>query len=343
MLFTSNGGNSTNSVSGVGLTPAQLAVSPASLSFGTVAVGSSVQSSFLVTNLGGAPPLKVGGSYPRYRNFVIEGYPVGSLFGAKLVQPCSQRPAGATYACMQAGQNPYDVDGNGTFDTDADLLAYLAVPRTLNDLAPVRVDEDGDGDFLDHYLGKSYPDWQGAFGANATFMRNFELATVLEYKFGNYTLTNLTDGFRQSNAGIGRNIRATAEVEAAVMNPASTPQQRLDAANKWLTLRALTPYDGMNQNENGAFLRWRELSLTYNLPGRWSEQHFGLRQVSLRASVRNLKLWTGYHGIDPELNVFGRGAASADLTGIDQNFGDAIDAFGFALPRRFTFAVRFGF
>ena len=174
-------------------------------------------------------------------------------------------------------------------------------------------------------------------------MRNFELATVLEYKFGNYTLTNLTDGFRQSNAGIGRNIRATAEVEATVMNPASTPQQRLDAAKKWLTLRALTPYDGMNQNENGAFLRWRELSLTYNLPGRWSEQHFGLRQVSLRASVRNLKLWTGYHGIDPELNVFGRGAASADLTGIDQNFGDAIDAFGFALPRRFTFAVRFGF
>src|SRR5439155_504235 len=84
-----------------------------------------------------------------------------------------------------------------------------------------------------------------------------------------------------------------------------------DAAKKWLTLRALTPYDGMNQNENGAFLRWRELSLTYNLPGRWSEQHFGLRQVSLRASVRNLKLWTGYHGIDPELNVFGRGAASA--------------------------------
>jgi len=296
-----------------------------------------------VTDLGGAPPLKVGGSYPRYRNFVIEGYPVGSLFGAKLVQPCSQRPAGATYACLAAGQNPYDVNGDGVFDTDADLLAYLAVPRTLNNLAPVRVDEDGDGDYLDHYLGKSYPDWQGSFGANATFLRNFELGALLEYKFGHYTITNLTDAFRNSNAGIGRNTRATAEVEATVMNPASTAQQRLDAAKRWLKLRALTPYDGMNQNENGAFLRWRELSLTYNLPGRWSEQHLGLRSVSIRASVRNLALWTGYTGIDPELNVFGRGAASADLNGIDQNFGDAIDAFGFALPRRFTFAVRFGF
>lgn len=296
-----------------------------------------------VTDLGGAPPLKVGGSYPRYRNFVIEGYPVGSLFGAKLVQPCSQRPSGATYACLAAGQNPYDVNGDGSFDTDADLLAYLAVPRTLSDLAPVRVDEDGDGDYLDHYLGKSYPDWQGSFGANATFLRNFELSTVLEYKVGHYTITNLTDAFRQANAGIGRNTRAAAETEAAVMNPASTPQQRLAAAKRWLTLRALTPYDGLNQNENGAFLRWRELSLTYTLPAAWSEKRLGLRSVAIRASVRNVALWTGYTGIDPELNVFGRGAASADLNGIDQNFGDAIDAFGFALPRRFTIAVRFGF
>ena len=127
------------------------------------------------------------------------------------------------------------------------------------------------------------------------------------------------------------------------MNPASTPQQRLDATKRWLKLRALTPYDGLNQNENGAFVRWRELSLTYNLPSRWSGQHLGLHSVSLRASVRNVALWTGYTGIDPELNVFGRGAASADLNGVDQNFGDGIDAFGFALPRRFTFAVRFGF
>jgi TonB-linked SusC/RagA family outer membrane protein len=306
-----------------------------------------------VTDLGGAPPLKVGGSYPRYRNFVIEGYPVGSLFGPLLLAPCTERPTGATYRCLQPGQLPYDVTGptvgtgDGVPDTDAELLAYFASPRTLTEISGAQqllmVDKDGDGDFLDHYLGKSYPDWQGSFGTNATFLRNFELATVLEYKFGDYTITNLTDGFRQSNAGIGRNIRAAAEVEATLMNPASTAQQRLAAAKQWLRLKALTPHDGLNQSENGAFLRWRELSLTYNLPGRWAEQHLGLHTVSFRASVRNLALWTGFSGIDPELNVFGRGAASADLTGIDQNFGDGIDAFGFALPRRFTFAVRFGF
>src|SRR6266567_4122542 len=54
VVFTSNGGNSTNTVTGVGLTPALLAVSPPSLSFGTLAVGSNAQASFVVTNLGGA-------------------------------------------------------------------------------------------------------------------------------------------------------------------------------------------------------------------------------------------------------------------------------------------------
>jgi len=53
VTFTSNGGNSTNAVTGSGTPPAQLAVSPASLGFGTIAVGNTAQSSFAITNLGG--------------------------------------------------------------------------------------------------------------------------------------------------------------------------------------------------------------------------------------------------------------------------------------------------
>jgi len=41
-----------NCLSGVGLAPAQLAVSPAGFDFGTVAVGASAQTSFVATNLG---------------------------------------------------------------------------------------------------------------------------------------------------------------------------------------------------------------------------------------------------------------------------------------------------
>src|SRR5207249_4786292 len=54
VVFISNGGNSTNSVTGIGLTPAHLSVSPASLAFGTVAVGSNALGSLVLTNTGGA-------------------------------------------------------------------------------------------------------------------------------------------------------------------------------------------------------------------------------------------------------------------------------------------------
>ncbi len=54
LVFLSNGGNSSNSVSGSGVTPPQLAVSPSSIDFGTVAVSSNLQRTFVLTNLGGA-------------------------------------------------------------------------------------------------------------------------------------------------------------------------------------------------------------------------------------------------------------------------------------------------
>ncbi len=53
VIFTSDGGNSTNAVSGVGLTPGSIAVTPATLDFGTLATGTTAQASFVVTNSGG--------------------------------------------------------------------------------------------------------------------------------------------------------------------------------------------------------------------------------------------------------------------------------------------------
>ena len=55
VIFTSSAGNSTNPVTGTGVMLPQLAVSPTTLDFGTVLVGSTVQASFVLTNSGGAP------------------------------------------------------------------------------------------------------------------------------------------------------------------------------------------------------------------------------------------------------------------------------------------------
>jgi uncharacterized repeat protein (TIGR01451 family) len=54
VVFASNGGASTNQVTGTGLTPALLAVSPLTQSFGTIVTGTTAQATFVVTNTGGA-------------------------------------------------------------------------------------------------------------------------------------------------------------------------------------------------------------------------------------------------------------------------------------------------
>lgn len=285
----------------------------------------------IVTDLGDAPPIKVGGSYVRYRNWLREGFAPGAYFGAKLV------PFGA-------GFTPYDLDGDGQPDSEADMLAFFSVPRSLEDISGATdiLMEDG----LESPLGKPVPDWQGSFGTSISLWGNLEIGSVFEYKTGNFSIHNLTDSFRATHPNIGRNFREATEVELALLNPASTPEQRLAAAMTFAQeLPHLFPRSGLNAIEKGDFLRWRELNVSYRLPRQWVQQRLGLRYVTLNAAIRNLVLWTGYSGIDPETNLVSRGGdpGSAGETTLDNNFGDGIDAWGVPLPRRFTFSVRFGF
>ncbi|MBM4194139.1 MAG: SusC/RagA family TonB-linked outer membrane protein [Gemmatimonadetes bacterium] len=302
----------------------------------------------LVTSMGGAPPLKVGGSYPRYRNFIKEGYAPGTFFGARLPLAC---PAGRTTAfnyskpqaaggpCLQAGQLPVDLNGNRVPDTEAEVLAYLASPRTLTNINPMQSDDNANGDPLDHWDGKPLPDFEGAFGGSLTWRKNWRVSTNFEYRAGNYTISNLTRGFRTGSPTNGGNTERRATVEMTMMNPASTPQQRLDAAKEyWASIAALSPYDGLNQQMKGDFIRWRELSLTYTAPASWASK-VGGSDLSMTFAARNFMMWTKYKGVDPEINVYGRGSGG----GTDQNVGESIDAFGFPIPKQISFNIRVGF
>lgn len=310
----------------------------------------------LVKSLGGAPPVKVGGSYPRYRNFVKEGYAPGAFFGAKLPGACPDpnsqylpvqptTPAGKTRGgvCLKPGQLPFDTNGDGIPDDEATVLAYLSQPRALFPnaglLQPILADDDNNGDKLDHYYGKPLPDYEGNFGGSATIAKNWRVATNFEYRFGRYTISDLTDAFRTGSPTNGGNTKLRAEVEGTLLNPASTAQQRLDAAKKFAyQLHALSPYDGLNQQWSGDFMRWRELSVTYLAPHEIAAKA-GASDLQITLAARNFALWTKYRGTDPEVNLFGR----SQRGGTDNNFGESIDAFGFPIPRMFTINVKMGF
>jgi TonB-dependent SusC/RagA subfamily outer membrane receptor len=345
-----------------------------------------------ISSMGGAAPIKVGGSYDRYRNYLSEGQAPGVLFGAVIRQPCGDGQKGA---CLQPDQLPFDANRDGTPDTRAVLEAYLAgnasgqcntatgtrTAGCLFDLfnaptgaGPLINDRDGDNDFLsdecmadrtsskttgnfklmtrtvkdavtgveseveyEYCLTKSTPDWAGSFGADINLARNFRINLLFEYKFGNYFVSNLTDGFRNSNPLIGRNNPRPAELEAIFENPATSATEKADALIEFIDLyKELSPYPGLNLAEKADFLRFREVGITYTAPASFA-QSLGLSNVAFNLSARNPLLWTGYQGIDPEMNATsGRGG------GLGDRFLDSVDAWSLPLPRRFALSVRFG-
>jgi hypothetical protein len=248
------------------------------------------------------------------------------------------------------------VDGDGLPDSEAALIDYLgtltsddaALPRSTSQvlLAPDPVEGDQLTGDLAHYLGKPTPDWSGSFGGSVKFLSNFTVSTLFEYKTGNYTINNLTDAFRNANALIGLNTPAAAEAERDYItggvdaggNPLNDGAVRLAALEQWVgELLALAPFPGLNTIKQADFLRWREVSLTYSAP-RTFVQGLGVRSLAFTVAGRNLAMWTVYDGVDPELNDGGRGSSGT----FDDNF-KSVEAFGFAIPRRFVFTLRVGF
>ncbi len=294
-----------------------------------------------ITDLGGAPEQKSGGAYPRYRNFLTKGYAPGSFFGPKAALTVDRKgnPIEFPIALTSAGPNAY------VPATRAELLAFFAVVRDPATFFPALLDDDNDGNYLDHYLGKPTPDWQGSFGLTINFLKRFRFNNLFEYKAGNYTVHNLTDEFRKSHPTIGRNIPLAAQYETILLNPASTAEQRLAAADFWVrNLYGLTPTDGLHAMEKADFIRWRELSLTYDIPTSIISR-FGIGNASISVAGRNLALFSGYTGIDPELNAVGRkgDTGSAGASNINDNFLDGTEAFGLPIPRQFVFTLRTGF
>jgi hypothetical protein len=284
-----------------------------------------------VVDMGGAPPLKTGGTYTRYRNFLKEGYAPGSYFGPKL----------------QAVEYPFDLNkgctvpgGTATAPTRQEALAYFSQPRTPDDFDAL-VQNCG-GDYLGIYLGKPLPDWSGSVSTNIKFLTHFQLNSTMEFKAGNFFVQDLSGGFRNANAVIGRNSPKAARVDATLRNPESTAEQRLEAAQIWVReLRTLAPMSLLNEVYPADFVKWREVSLTYDFPGTLTRA-MRVADAALTLSVRNigfLYLNSAYPGMDPEVNILGR-CTTAD---IDCNFLTSTEGWGIPVPRRFGASLRVSF
>ncbi len=149
------------------------------------------------------------------------------------------------------------------------------------------------------YGGSSTPTREAALASTMTFLNGkLRLQGQLDYKGGHHQL-NLTELFRCT--ATGNNCRGIHD-----------PTAPLDQQARAVTRRSTTTNYGFL--ESAEFLKLREVSLTWNAPGSFA-RIIGARHLSLTGAGRNLATWTGYSGVDPEVN--GRGQTAFNGFGVN--------------------------
>jgi TonB-linked SusC/RagA family outer membrane protein len=168
-----------------------------------------------------------------------------------------------------------DADGNG-------LLSRSEV--TLGDTAV--------------YLGEAIPTWSRSVALDLKLLKYIRVSSLIEGRGGNRQL-NGTEQFRCTSATSfpDRGCSATGNPEATLKEQAAFIAATFGGASPSLTGTSKALYI-----EKGGFTKWRELAITLEAPESW---HFmrvaGARGASLTFAGRNLKTWSDYTGLDPEI------------------------------------------
>jgi outer membrane receptor protein involved in Fe transport len=154
------------------------------------------------------------------------------------------------------------------------------------------------------FAGNFLPTLEGSLGSNVTIGRNLRLYGQLDWKTG-HSMYNGTAYFRETQV-----IRA----RERVVEDALSAEERLRRYGPFVREGTSEQYQGLPiadriagvgemkeaYMESADFARLREVSLTYSLPQQWAAL-FRAGSASVTLAGRNLALWTGYTGFDPEV------------------------------------------
>jgi TonB-linked SusC/RagA family outer membrane protein len=147
------------------------------------------------------------------------------------------------------------------------------------------------------YLGRSVPPREFSFTGNLGLWNRFHVSTMIDVKNG----AKKMDGNTRVRCGIfGR-------CPENFLTVAGDPLSQQFAASVD-SIRAVESASSSNLVDflitNSNFARWRELTVTYDVPNRFA-QKAGADRASLSLSAHNLALWTNYQGFEPEAMFLG--------------------------------------
>ena len=154
-------------------------------------------------------------------------------------------------------------------------------------------------------IGPVLPTHEGNFSSGVTFLQNFRVSGLLDWKGGNFLFNN-TDFFRETQL-----VRSANRLDTLVLSR----NERLRRYGDPTTGRAAFRREGVkpgfpatatvNEVRDGFvqpadFVKLREVSFSYTLPRTYAN-YLKAQDAMITISGRNLQTWTDYEGFDPEL------------------------------------------
>jgi hypothetical protein len=198
-------------------------------------------------------------------------------------------------------------------------------------------------------IGNPWPDWTGGLSGFMTF-KGVEISAFLDHRHGGDVLnmtrssmyqygTHKDTEIRGQTRTFGKDMLCHNQTCDVLNGPVVGPGAgtAVVIGEGWFSGGTLGNGQGATGGpittrlEDGTFSRLREVSLSYTFSGAWVQSLAGTRELDVKISGRNLKLWSDYSGLDPETNLGGA-----------QNSNRGIDWFNTPLSRSFvvSFALR---
>jgi TonB-linked SusC/RagA family outer membrane protein len=273
--------------------------------------------------------------------YVAPNVQYGAIYGRQFITSCSQLGAAYASQCGGAGKNfQKNNDGlivwTGGYNLTDGITKNLWMSVNGAATAPFGVTESWGNpivlrDSLGHAItnqsiGSSLPDFRYSLAQNFTF-RKFSAYALFDAVKGN-SVWNIGRQWSFGDFTNGEESQATASIGVA------KPLGYYFRAGAPDNAGVGGLYDILNTNtrtvENASYVKLREVSLGYRI-GKIAGQ--GDFTVSLIG--RNLHIWSGYKGYDPETGGSTGASGSAAL--------NAIDDFGFPNTRSVTFQLSSSF
>ena len=175
------------------------------------------------------------------------------------------------------------------------------------------VDQNGDGVINvedDVAIGNPIPDVTAGLNLNAGF-KGWDISAFFAGTFGN-DIFNTSKIFTDLGQFPNGN-RSTRVLDA--FNPVTNPNGSQPALSFAIQNQENLPSEFFV--ESGSFVKLRNLQIGYSLPSATTDR-LGLSKLRFYVSGTNLFTFTGYSGIDPEIQPLS-GSTSANTLGVDRN------------------------